>query len=931
MRRWLSCALLLIMVGSQLFTFDVAAATSAPQISTELQKAQDLLAKMSPEERVGQLFLVTYQGSDTGEGSTIASLIRDQHIGGVVLRADNDNFATTENLPAAVKGSINALQTINWKTTIAGLQIGSEGVQPGGNYVPLFVGISQEGDLSPNDQIINGLTPLPSAMAIGATWKPDNAKAVGKILGSELEALGFNLLLGPSLDVLDLVKTDIGDDLGTRTFGGDPYWVGQFGKAYISGVHEGSNNKILVVSKHFPGRGGSDRQPEDEVATVRKSLEQLKQIELYPFFAVTQQSENLSEQTDGLLLSHIRYQGFQGNIRATTRPVSFDETALHAILALEQFAGWREQGGIIVSDDLGSAAVKKFFAPTGTNFDARQVAKATLLAGNDLLYLGNIQSTNDESAYQTAVKIHEYFVQKYKEDPVFQQRVDEAVLRILTLKYQLYSYFSLGMVTVSANNLEQVGISQQVTLDIARQAVTLVSPTLQDLNTDLPNPPSAEDQIIFISNEIPQTQCSSCADQSIFLAKELMNAVMRLYGPLAGDIVQANRLSAYSFADLKSYLDGTDAEKDMGSKLEQADWIVIAFSEFKLNSEESLAFQRLFSEKPGLVRNKKIIGMAFNAPYYPDATDISKFTAYYALYSKTPQFIEIAARTLFKEITPGGILPVSVSSIGYDLITATTPNPNQIIPLMVVRENEEPGEAESSTSTSEQPMVINAGDTLVLQTGIIKDQNGNPVPDGTVVRFVVDTQSSSGTVEQIEAQTISGVARTAYRIPEKGTVELTVTAEPATVSQILKLEINPGGGTLTSIDPTFVPTAKGEANVPTPPATTEATTSAERHLQGLPSAADWFVATFLIGISIAVLYQYGESRRKTLWNPWIPFVCGALGYGAYLLPALGAGFSQNLVREFGTIATVGLSLSGCAIGAILAIFVRKLSKSRKYP
>ncbi len=98
---------------------------------------------------------------------------------------------------------------------------------------------------------------------------------------------------------------------------------------------------LLVIAKHFPGSGSADRSNEQEVATVRKSLDQLKQIELAPFFAVTGERDPAARSwaiTDGLLVSHIRYQGFQGNIRATTRPVSFDAQALSSILSLPQFA-----------------------------------------------------------------------------------------------------------------------------------------------------------------------------------------------------------------------------------------------------------------------------------------------------------------------------------------------------------------------------------------------------------------------------------------------------------------------------------------------------------------------------------------------------------------------------------------------------------------
>ena len=71
--------------------------------------------------------------------------------------------------------------------------------------------------------------------------------------------------------------------------------------------------KLAVIAKNFPGRGGSDRLPDEEVATVRKSLEQLKLIELAPFFEVTDIADTTRNSiADGLLLSHIRYQGFPG-------------------------------------------------------------------------------------------------------------------------------------------------------------------------------------------------------------------------------------------------------------------------------------------------------------------------------------------------------------------------------------------------------------------------------------------------------------------------------------------------------------------------------------------------------------------------------------------------------------------------------------------
>ena len=149
--------ILLITISSSLFgPLPVASAqTPIPQ-----SRILEVLNAMSPEERVGQLFLVTFHGTDVSDESQIRDLISNFHIGGVVLQAENDNFvAQPDTIPGAHQ-LVNALQGIEWEATAS---------VPENNYVPLFVGISQEGDGAPNDQILSGLTPMPNLMAIGAT------------------------------------------------------------------------------------------------------------------------------------------------------------------------------------------------------------------------------------------------------------------------------------------------------------------------------------------------------------------------------------------------------------------------------------------------------------------------------------------------------------------------------------------------------------------------------------------------------------------------------------------------------------------------------------------------------------------------------------------------------------------------------------------
>ncbi len=208
-------------------------------------------------------------------------------IGGVILRADNDNFTGPNDTIPSASTLVSGLQNIGWNLSQGETTNIETGQVEHKDYIPLFVGISQEGDSYPTDQILNGLTSIPSPMSIGATWDPQLAQSAGLVMGKELRAIGFNFYLGPSLDVLETTTAAKGDDLGVRTFGGDPFWVGDMGKAYIRGLHLGSREEMAVIAKHFPGRGSSDRLPEEEVATVRKPLEQLKQVDLAPFFAVT--------------------------------------------------------------------------------------------------------------------------------------------------------------------------------------------------------------------------------------------------------------------------------------------------------------------------------------------------------------------------------------------------------------------------------------------------------------------------------------------------------------------------------------------------------------------------------------------------------------------------------------------------------------------
>jgi beta-N-acetylhexosaminidase len=906
---------LIILTPLLLSTFRGSIGFAEPliQISSPEDHAQALVETMTPEERVGQLFLVTFNGTDVGLESQIYDLITNYHVGGVILQQESDNFLPPPQTENGAWQLIRALQTAEWSASQ------SNQIEPETNqefrpaFIPLIVGISQEGNGPPADQIFNGLTSLPSLMGIGATYQTDIARQVGNATGSELSTLGINLLLGPSLDVLESPIEQGTGDLGVRTFGGDPFWVGEMGRAFVSGVHEGSEGRIAVIAKHFPGHGSSDRLPEEEVATVRKSLEQLKQIELPPFYAVTGNAPSELATVDGLLTSHIRYQGFQGNIRETTRPVSMDRLALDQLMNLSPLATWVENGGVMVSENLGSEAFQRFEDPTGFNFQSRFVARDAFLAGNDLLIVGDeFISTSDPDQYASIISSLDLFAQKYRDDPTFQEQIDESVLKILTLKYRLNNntIFTLGSTVPPQENLPVLGVSDQVSRLVAQEAVTLISPSFTDLAETISEAPNINDRIVFITDVRSAKQCSTCPDQQIFSKSGLKDAIIKLYGPLAGGQVVQRNMVSYTFDELSALLnkipqfDYTILESD----LEQAHWIIFSLADVSSENPSSQALSRFLAERPDLFRQKNLVVFAFDAPYYLDATEISKLSAYYGLYSKIPQFVDTAARVLFGEIpAPGGDLPVSVSGINYDLISATSPNPEQTIELFI-----DVPEANLGTPVPTQIPQLAIGDLIPVRTGVILDHNGHPVPDGTIVDFILSAGLNELATQKETTQ--DGIARTTFLIEESGTIVIHARSDPAIESNFLQFDIPPEGVPTIEFVITQFPTETATSELEATEIISASTTPAPPTPPGSTGLSDWLIAT---GVSIAIgaaIYWITTTLGLLRWGIRSGLLAIIGGLLAYMYIAIGLPGSEQLLNVPGAWGILLVTILGAGVG-----------------
>ncbi len=117
---------------------------------------------------------------------------------------------------------------------------------------------------------------LPSPTALAATWDPELARRVGRLLAQEARRKGVHVLLAPTVNLHR-------SPLGGRHFecySEDPYLTGEIGSGYVKGVQDGG---VGTTVKHFVANDAeTDRFTVDNVIAPRP----LRELYLAPFEAI---------------------------------------------------------------------------------------------------------------------------------------------------------------------------------------------------------------------------------------------------------------------------------------------------------------------------------------------------------------------------------------------------------------------------------------------------------------------------------------------------------------------------------------------------------------------------------------------------------------------------------------------------------------------
>ncbi|HEX2953752.1 MAG TPA: glycoside hydrolase family 3 protein, partial [Bacillota bacterium] len=255
MKKFVGLLLLVITIFSMTVYGDDTPLYLNAKASPE-QRTEDLLARMTLPEKVGQLMQVDlgglWNGRDVGG---LNKVILDYGVGAIL---SGGGGAPVNNRPEGWAATINDIQNIALKTRLK---------------IPIFYGV----DAVHGHNNVIGATIYPFNLGLAATFNPEFAKTYAAMTSEEIAATGIHWTFAPVLDV----ATDPRWGRTYETFGEDPYLVSVMGSSQIQGFQ--ASGKILACAKHFivysGPNNGMDRNPAD------LSERKLREIYLPPFRA----------------------------------------------------------------------------------------------------------------------------------------------------------------------------------------------------------------------------------------------------------------------------------------------------------------------------------------------------------------------------------------------------------------------------------------------------------------------------------------------------------------------------------------------------------------------------------------------------------------------------------------------------------------------
>jgi len=302
-----------------------------------IRAAQDV-KKMSLEEKVSQMFLISYPGYSTALQQTQGALCP----AGYVLFANDFRNST----PASVRANMKKLKA----QSRHGLMLGGD--EEGGSVVriSMFTAFRSARFLSPQK--------LYQKNGLQAIFDDAKDKALF------LKDLGLNYNLAP---VVDMPKKS-SSYIYSRTLGQDAKTTAAYSEGVVNVMNE---NTMIATLKHFPGYG-DNLDTHTGVAVDKRTKKTFETEDFLPFVS------GIRAGVPMIMVNHNIISCMDG-----TKPASLSEE-VHRVLREE--LGF---SGLIATDALTMQAVKKY-ASNG------EAAVQAVLCGNDLILTTDYENQRKE-------------------------------------------------------------------------------------------------------------------------------------------------------------------------------------------------------------------------------------------------------------------------------------------------------------------------------------------------------------------------------------------------------------------------------------------------------------------------------------------------------------------------------------------------------
>jgi beta-glucosidase-like glycosyl hydrolase/CubicO group peptidase (beta-lactamase class C family) len=288
---------------------------------------------MSPEQRLGQLFMVAaYSNKTEAQYAKIDSLIVNYNLGGLIFFQG---------------GPLRQARLTNRYQSLA--------------RIPLWIGMDAEWGLGMR---LDSTLSFPKQMTLGAIQDNELIYKMGIEIGEQCRRMGVHVNFAPVVDINTNPENPV---IGNRSFGENKENVAAKGVAYMSGLQE---RRVLACAKHFPGHGDTDTDSHLSLPLLKHDKKRLDAVELYPF------KKLIKDSVGGVMVAHLQVPAHEDE---SNTPASISREIVTEILK-----GKMNFKGLAFTDALNMKAVSKLYGPGELDLKALQAGNDVLLFSEDV-------------------------------------------------------------------------------------------------------------------------------------------------------------------------------------------------------------------------------------------------------------------------------------------------------------------------------------------------------------------------------------------------------------------------------------------------------------------------------------------------------------------------------------------------------------------